>query len=110
MLDAVRQYLHDTLGVVPRIHDWDGARQLPYALRDNFDLYAMQVLGREVVLAVRSAARKRLPPVDVAKQLGRVAAAADRPVPGGGLRRRAGSLAVPDEERSGITVGAARAL
>lgn len=80
MLDAVRHYLHDTLGVVPRIHDWDGARQLPYALRDNFDLCAMEVLGREVVLAVRSAARKRLSPVDVAKQLGRVAAAADRPV------------------------------
>lgn len=80
MLESVRQYLHDTLGVVARIHDWEGARQLPYVLRDTFDLHAMQLLGQEVVLAVRGAARKRLPPGDVARQLSRIEAAADRPV------------------------------
>lgn len=80
MIEAVRQYLNDTLGVAPCIVAWDDARQLPYALRDNFDLYALQVLGREAVLAVRGADRAKLSPTDISTQLARITVAADRPV------------------------------
>ena len=80
LLDAVRQYLHETLGVTPCIHEWDGARELPYALRDAFDLYATQLLGHEVVLAVRRATHGPIAPADVTRRVARIEAAADRPV------------------------------
>lgn len=80
VLTTLRQYLQDTLGVAPRLRAWEGARQLPYAIRDHFDLYAAPLLGREVLVAVRRTPHGRMPPTDIARQLGRLDAAADRPV------------------------------
>ena len=49
---AIRGYLKDTLGIDAPTAPWSGAASLPYFLVDAFDLKAMTMLGRPVLLAI----------------------------------------------------------
>ena len=53
---AVRAYLQDTLGIDALTTLWSGAGSLPYFLVDAFDLKALTILGRPVLLAVEKRA------------------------------------------------------
>jgi hypothetical protein len=49
---AVRAYLKDALGIDAPTIPWSGAARLPYFLVDAFDLKALAMLGRPVLLAI----------------------------------------------------------
>ena len=49
---AIRAYLKDTLGIDAPSAPWSGAPSLPYFLVDAFDLKALTMLGRPVLLAI----------------------------------------------------------
>jgi hypothetical protein len=49
---AVRAYLKDALGIDAPTTPWSGAARLPYFLVDAFDLKALTILGRLVLLAI----------------------------------------------------------
>jgi len=49
---AVRAYLKDALGIDTPTIPWSGAATLPYFLVDAFDLNALTMLGRTVLLAI----------------------------------------------------------
>jgi len=49
---AIRAYLKDTLGIDAPTAPWLGAASLPYFLVDAFDLKALTMLGRPVLLAI----------------------------------------------------------
>ena len=49
---AVRAYLKDALGIDTPTTPWSGAATLPYFLVDAFDLNALTMLGRTVLLAI----------------------------------------------------------
>jgi len=77
--DAVRSYLHDTLGVRPAIRPWADAGKLPYFLQDAFDLYELKVRDHSLLLAVNR--RKKTPPLGTVRdRLSKLQAAADCPV------------------------------
>ncbi|MDP2825123.1 MAG: hypothetical protein Q8O52_20880, partial [Sulfuritalea sp.] len=43
---AVRAYLHETLGLTPKVRAWPGAGKLPYFLLDAFDVRELTLLDR----------------------------------------------------------------
>lgn len=49
---AVQEYLHDTLGLVPKVRPWAGAGKLPYFLQDAFELRELKLLDRPILLAI----------------------------------------------------------
>ena len=49
---AIQRYLHDTLGTVPEVRAWPGAEKLPYYLQDAFDVVALTLFDRLILLAV----------------------------------------------------------
>lgn len=55
---AVRAYLRDTLGIDAPTTLWSGAGSLPYFLVDAFDLKALAILGRPVLLAIDKRAER----------------------------------------------------
>ena len=52
MGSVVRAYLKDTLGIDAPTSLWAGPGNLPYFLVDAFDLRALAILGRPVLLAI----------------------------------------------------------
>lgn len=49
---AVRAYLHETLGVTPRVRAWPGAGKLPDSLQDAFQVQELKLLDRQLLLAI----------------------------------------------------------
>jgi len=49
---AVHAYLHETLGIAPRVRAWPGAGKLPYFLQDTFEVRELNLLDRQMLLAI----------------------------------------------------------
>ena len=49
---AVQEYLHDTLGIAPKVRPWAGAGKLPYFLQDAFEIRELKLLDRPILLAI----------------------------------------------------------
>jgi DNA-binding MarR family transcriptional regulator len=49
---AVQAYLHETLGTSPKVRAWPGAGKLPYFLQDAFDVRELNLLDRQILLAI----------------------------------------------------------
>jgi hypothetical protein len=49
---AVHAYLHETLGIAPKVRAWPGAGKLPYFLQDSFKVRELKVLDRQMLLAI----------------------------------------------------------
>lgn len=77
---AVRQYLHEVLGVpTPGVRPWVRANELPYFLRDVFQFSELELLGQPIVLAV-ARAEQRQSLSEVRAWLDKVRAIAGQPV------------------------------
>jgi len=57
--DAVRSYLHDTLGIRSAIRPWVHSSRLPYFLQDAFELHELKVRDHSLLLALNR--RKKTP-------------------------------------------------
>jgi len=49
---AVHAYLHETLGIAPKVRPWAGAGKLPYFLQEAFEVRELKLLERQVLLAI----------------------------------------------------------
>lgn len=49
---AILAYLHETLGITPRVRAWPGSAKLPYFLQDAFDVRELTLLDRLILLAI----------------------------------------------------------
>jgi hypothetical protein len=77
--DATKDYLHETLGILPVSRPWSGTAKLPYYLRDEFELYELKAAHYAILLAVSR--RKRQPtPTALRERLDKLKAATSRPV------------------------------
>jgi len=76
---ALQEYLHDTLGIVPKVRPWAGAGKLPYFLLDAFEIRQLTLRDRPILLAIdRQANRPAL--AKVRAQLDKLRALAGHPV------------------------------
>jgi DNA-binding MarR family transcriptional regulator len=50
--DAIRRYLHDTLGLRAVLRPWAGAAKLPYFLQEAFAIRQLTLHGHDVLLAL----------------------------------------------------------
>ena len=49
---TVQAYLHETLGIAPKVRAWPGAGKLPYFLQDAFEVRELKLLDRLILLAI----------------------------------------------------------
>jgi len=49
---AVQAYLHETLGIAPKVRAWAGAGKLPYFLQEAFAIRELKLLDRQILLAI----------------------------------------------------------
>jgi len=49
---AVHAYLHETLGIAPKVRAWAGASKLPYFLQEAFEVRELKLLDRQILLAI----------------------------------------------------------
>jgi hypothetical protein len=49
---AVHAYLHETLGIAPKVRAWAGAGKLPYFLQEAFEVRELKLLDRQILLAI----------------------------------------------------------
>lgn len=49
---AVQAYLHETLGITPKVRLWPGVGKLPYFLQDAFEIRELKLLDRQILLAI----------------------------------------------------------
>ena len=49
---AVHAYLHETLGIAPKVRPWAGAGKLPYFLHEAFEVRELKLLDRQILLAI----------------------------------------------------------
>jgi len=49
---AVHAYLHETLGIAPKVRAWAGTGKLPYFLQEAFEVQELKLLDRQVLLAI----------------------------------------------------------
>ncbi len=49
---AVQAYLHETLGIAPKVRAWPGAGKLPYFLQGAFEVRELKLLDRPILLAI----------------------------------------------------------
>ena len=49
---TVQAYLHETLGIAPKVQAWLGAGKLPYFLQDAYDVRELKLLDRQILLAI----------------------------------------------------------
>jgi hypothetical protein len=49
---AVHAYLHETLGIAPKVRAWPGAGKLTYFLQDTFEVRELKLLDRQMLLAI----------------------------------------------------------
>ena len=55
---AVHAYLHETLGIAPRVRAWAGAGKLPYFLQEAFEVRELKLLDRQILLAIDQRANR----------------------------------------------------
>src|ERR1035437_5528873 len=55
---ATQRYLHDTLGIIPKVRPWADAGKLPYFLQDAFEIRELKLLDRPILLAIDRQANK----------------------------------------------------
>ncbi|MCE7892995.1 MAG: MarR family transcriptional regulator [Sorangiineae bacterium PRO1] len=48
----VHAYLHETLGITPKVRAWAGAGKLPYFLHEAFEVRELKLLDRQILLAI----------------------------------------------------------
>ena len=53
---AVHAYLHETLGVAPKVRAWAGSGKLPYFLQEAFEVRELKLLDRQILLAIEQRA------------------------------------------------------
>ena len=76
---AVCAYLHETLGIAPKVRAWAGSGKLPYFLREAFEVRELKLLDRQILLAIdQRADRRRL--ANVRGQLDKLRQLAGMPV------------------------------
>jgi len=51
-LPEIHEYLHETLGIAPKVRAWAGAGKLPYFLQDAFEFQGLTLLDRQILLAI----------------------------------------------------------
>lgn len=56
---AVHAYLHETLGIAPRVRAWPAAGKLPYFLQEAFQVRELMLLDRQILLAIDQRADRR---------------------------------------------------
>jgi len=56
---TVQAYLHETLGIAPKVRAWPGAGKLPYFLQDAFEVRELKLLDRLILLAIDRQPSKR---------------------------------------------------
>jgi DNA-binding MarR family transcriptional regulator len=78
LIADVRAYLHEVLGAEVRIHQWSGARKVPYYLQDAFELHEL-MLGEKPILLV-SARKERMPLGTLRTQLDKLEQITGHPV------------------------------
>lgn len=71
MLQALKQYFHETLGLQPVPKPWKGKENLPFFLQDLYDFYTVTLLGKMCILAVARES-EAITPAEVRKQLGQI--------------------------------------
>jgi DNA-binding MarR family transcriptional regulator len=49
---AVQAYLHETLGIAPKVRPWAGACKLPYFLQEAYEFRELKLLDRQILLAI----------------------------------------------------------
>lgn len=49
---AVHAYLHEILGIAPKVRAWAGTGKLPYFLQEAFEVRELKLLDRQVLLAI----------------------------------------------------------
>jgi DNA-binding MarR family transcriptional regulator len=49
---AVHAYLHETLGIAPKVRAWAGADKLPYFLQEAFEVRELKLLDLQILLAI----------------------------------------------------------
>ncbi len=49
---AVHAYLHETLGIAPKVRAWAGSGKLPYFLQEAFEVRELKLLDRQILLAI----------------------------------------------------------
>lgn len=49
---AVHAYLHETLGIAPKVGAWAGTGKLPYFLQEAFEVRELKLLDRQILLAI----------------------------------------------------------
>lgn len=49
---SVQAYLKETLGIAPKTRPWPRVTRLPYFLQDAFEIRELNLLGRQVLLAI----------------------------------------------------------
>ena len=58
---AVHAYLHEILGIAPKVRAWAGTGKLPYFLQEAFEVRELKLLDRHILLAIEQRAdRPRL--------------------------------------------------
>lgn len=78
-ISDLQEYLHETLGVVPRVKPFTDTRGFPHFLRDAFELYELHLMNQAILLAVDK--RSRPPAIaSLRKQLAALQMRAQRPV------------------------------
>ena len=53
---AVHAYLHETLGIAPKVRAWAGSGKLPYFLQEAFEVRELKLLDRQILLAIEQRA------------------------------------------------------
>jgi hypothetical protein len=48
----VHAYLHETLGIAPKVRAWTGTGKLPYFLQEAFEVRELKLLDRQILLAI----------------------------------------------------------
>ena len=59
MNTTIQAYLHETLGLAPKVQAWPGAGKLPYFLQDAFEVRELELLDRLILLAIDRQPNKR---------------------------------------------------
>lgn len=76
---TMADYLHDALGIAPKLRPWAGTSKIPYFLLDAFELRELQLRDRKILLAIDRQVNK-LALADMRSQLDRLSALVGHPV------------------------------
>jgi hypothetical protein len=52
METIIQAYLHETLGIAPKLRRWAGASKLPYFLQDAFEVRELELLNHSILLVI----------------------------------------------------------